>query len=237
VATDEAKTRANEWFVPHFGPEKFRLFVGMTYLPYTAMNVSYVVIGSLLSPRPVNWNALGAMAFVYAVAVGVSAHALDAAAPNKPWGAFLSRRQLFALAMGSLAISLSVGVFFAAFYAPLLFVVGSLEVFFLFAYNLELFGGRFHTRNWFSLSWGFLPVVAGYVAQTNAVGLTAAAGGLVGFVTANAEINVSKPYKALKGSSSPDGAARAHRLEQELKALVAGVLSLAALLFFVRTAT
>ena len=32
------------------------------------------------------------------------------------------------------------------------------------AYNLELFGGRFHSDVWFGLAWGALPVVTGYVA-------------------------------------------------------------------------
>ena len=32
------------------------------------------------------------------------------------------------------------------------------------AYNLELFGGRFHSDLWFALAWGAFPVVTGYVA-------------------------------------------------------------------------
>ena len=32
------------------------------------------------------------------------------------------------------------------------------------AYNLELFGGRFHGTLWFALGWGALPVLATYFA-------------------------------------------------------------------------
>ena len=37
----------SEWFVPKFGPEKFRLCVGILFLPYTGMVVSFAIWGSL----------------------------------------------------------------------------------------------------------------------------------------------------------------------------------------------
>ena len=33
----EKPTRMNEWFVPKFGPTRFRVFVGLLFLPYTGM--------------------------------------------------------------------------------------------------------------------------------------------------------------------------------------------------------
>ncbi len=33
------------------------------------------------------------------------------------------------------------------------------------AYNLELFGGRFHNDLWFALAWGVFPAVTGYWAN------------------------------------------------------------------------
>ena len=35
-------------------------------------------------------------------------------------------------------------------------------LFLVFAYNLELFGGRFHTDLWFALAWGAFPLLTGY---------------------------------------------------------------------------
>ena len=32
------------------------------------------------------------------------------------------------------------------------------------AYNLELFGGRFHSDIWFALAWGAFPALTGYFA-------------------------------------------------------------------------
>lgn len=222
-----AGTREGEWWVPSFGPRRFRLLVGLSFYPYSLMNASYVLVGSLIAPA-VHYDRMLGMAVVYLLAVGVSAHSLDAMAPNKPWGTFLSRRQLGALATGALIPALSIGLYYALRYALLLVPLGVVELFFLLAYNLELFNGAFHTDFWFATSWGFLPVLVGYVAQADSVGLSSLWGGLFGFFTAYIEIKASRPYKALKheGSASPV----ASRLESILKAVVASVIVTAALL-------
>jgi len=223
------ETREDEWYVPRFGSRRFRLLIGLSFYPYSAMNASYVLIGSLLASS-VRFDRMAGMAFVYLLAVGVSAHSLDAMAPNKPWGDFLSRRQLLSLALGALIPALALGLYYALSFAPVLIPLGLVELFFLVAYNLELFGGRFHTDFWFALSWGFLPVLAGFIVQTNTVDFTSLAGGLFGFFTAFVEINASRPYKALKrelgGASSPVSA----RFESILKGVVASVLAVAAFL-------
>jgi hypothetical protein len=63
---------------------------------------------------------------------------------------------------------------------------------------MEWFSGRFHSDGWFAFSWGFLPVVAGYMMQTNSISvgmfIVGAATGLFSIV----EIRASRPYKALK---------------------------------------
>ncbi len=222
-------TREREWFVPAFGPRRFRRLVGLTFYPYSLMNASYVLIGSLLAPS-VHYDRMAGMAFVYLVAVGVSAHSLDAMAPNKPWGDVLSRRQLMLLAGVGLVPALTLGLYYALTSAWLLIPLGLTELFFLLAYNLELFGGVFHTDMWFAFSWGFLPVLAGFVVQTNGLDLAPLAAGFFGFCTAFVEINASRPYRALKrgegGASSPI----ALRLESILKGVVAGVLAAAAFL-------
>lgn len=223
------ETRENEFYVPRFGPKRFRLLVGLSFFPYTLMNASYVLIGSLLAPA-VHYDRMAEMALVYLLAVGVSAHSLDAMSPNKPWGSFLSRRQLLALAVGALVPALAIGLYLALSYALLLIPLGLVELFFLLAYNLELFSGSFHTDFWFSLSWGFFPVLVGFVVQTETITVPALAGGLFGFFTAFVEINASRPYKALKrqpgGASSPLAA----RFESILKGVVASVLAAAAFL-------
>jgi 4-hydroxybenzoate polyprenyltransferase len=202
--------------------------VGLSFYPYSLMNASYVLVGSLIAPA-VHYDRMLGMTVVYLLAVGVSAHSLDAMAPNKPWGGFLTRRQLGALAAGALIPALAIGLYYALSVALLLIPLGLGELFFLLAYNLELFNGTFHTDFWFAASWGFLPVLAGYVVQTDSLGLSSLWGGLFGFFTAYIEIKASRPYKALKreGNASPVVA----RLESILKAVVACVIVTAALLF------
>jgi len=195
----------------------------MSFLPYTLMNVSYVVTGSLLAPR-VEWGRAAALAVVYLLSVGVSAHALDAMGRNKPWGQFLSRGQLLALALSSLSVAVAVGLLYAFAFAPYLLVLGAIELFFLFAYNLELFNAAFHSRGWFALSWGFLPVLAGYVIQTNAISLVALTGGGFGFVTSYVQASASRPYKILKRQKTDPEPNRTTHLERVLKALVGVVL-------------
>ena len=191
------------------------------------MNASYVLVGSLLATA-VHYDRMLGMAAVYLLAVGVSAHSLDAMAPNKPWGDFLSRRRLGALAVAGLVPALGIGLYYALRVAPLLIPVGLAELFFLVAYNLELFDGAFHTDFWFATSWGFLPVMAGYIVQTDALSLTSLAGGLFGFCTAFIEISASRPYKALKRERS--ASAMVSKLETILKGVVATVIVTAALL-------
>ena len=205
------------------------MLIGLSFYPYTLMNASYVLVGSLLAPA-IHYDRMGEMALVYLLAVGVSAHSLDAMSPNKPWGSFLSRRQLLGMAVGAMVPALALGLYLAASYAPMLIPLGLAEFFFLLAYNLELFSGLFHTDFWFSLSWGFLPVLVGFVVQTDTVTLPALAGGLFGFFTAFVEINASRPYKALKRQPEGAGSAIAKRLESILKGVVASVLSVAAFL-------
>ena len=189
------------------------------------MNASYVVIGSVLAPS-VHIDRMLGMAAVYLLAVGVSAHSLDALAPNRPWGRFLTRAQLLALALAALAPACAIGIYYAVTDAPILVPLGAVELFFLLSYNLELSGGRFHTDFWFAVSWGFLPVLVGFAAQTNAITLTSLAAGLFGFYTALVEINASRPYKALKRGGGEDSS-MARRLESVLKGVVAAVLATA----------
>ena len=226
--SDGDDTRRYEWYVPRFGPPRFRLIAGMSFYPYTLMNASYVLLGSLIAPS-VRFDRMAGMAVVYLLAVGVAAHSLDAMAPNRPWGAFLSRGQLAALALAALVPACAIGLYYAFTGALILIPLGAMELFFLVSYNLEPFGGRFHTDFWFALSWGFLPVLAGFAVQTGTVDADSMAAGLFGFFTAFVEINASRPYKALKRRPGGRDSPIASRLEAVLKGVVATVL--AAVLF------
>ena len=86
--------RFSEWFVPKFGPRNFRLCCGILFLPYTGMVVSFAVWGSLVANFSV--ERLVAICVLYFLALGVSAHCLDAmGSKSKPWGV-LSKKKIVA---------------------------------------------------------------------------------------------------------------------------------------------
>ena len=116
-------------------------------------------------------------------------------------------------------------------YVPLLWVIAILEGFFVFAYNLEWFNGKFHTDGWFAFSWGFLPVLAGYVMQTNRLSLEALMMGLSMALFSLIEIKISRPYKDLKralGALTDDELQLMGRYETVLKSVSLGVCLLGA---------
>jgi len=217
--------RRNEWFVPAFGPVRFRIAVGLLFLPYTGMALGFTLIGAMLAPV-VHWDRVAALFWIYFFGLGVAAHAVDAIGSRvKPWGEHFSRRQLCVAVLLALTAAYGVGLYYIRFVAPWLGAIALLEGFFLFAYNLEWFGGRFHTDGWFAFSWGVLPTLAGYVMQTNRVGMAAVviamAMGAIGLV----EINASRPYKEMRRRGETDPVMS--RLETILKCVSGGVVLLA----------
>lgn len=137
--------------------------------------------------------ALGA----FFLAVGIGAHALDEL-HGRPLATRLSARSLLALAAAGLAGAVAVGVAgvvtVSAALAPLV-IAGA---FIALAYNLELFGGRFHSDTWFALAWGGFPAFTGYFSNA----LTLRAPGVL--VTAAccllsvAQRRLSTPARALR---------------------------------------
>ncbi|HUG78239.1 MAG TPA: hypothetical protein VML57_12235, partial [Burkholderiales bacterium] len=106
--------------MPSFGPERFRLAVGLLFLPYTGMVLAYVVTGSMLAAT-VQWDRVVAIVVIYFLALGVGAHALDAVGSRgaKPWGQVFSRAQLWTIAVASLVVAYAIGAWYMVLYVPL----------------------------------------------------------------------------------------------------------------------
>lgn len=213
-------SRGSEWFVPKFGPLRFRTFIGLLFLPYTGMVLSFSVIGSLLAAR-IFYDRVLAIVFIYFFGLGIAAHALDALGSRgiKPWGTVFTKAQLWIVALVSLLFAYGIAVYYMVQYVPLLFVVAILEGFFVFAYNLEWFGGMFHTDRWFAFSWGGLPVLAGYIMQTNSMSLPACIMAVSMALFSSIEIKASRPYKELK-RRRPDLNAEEQSLLQRYETLL-----------------
>ncbi len=221
--------RRSEWFVPQFGPAKFRSAMGLLFLPYTGMVLSFVVIGSMLAPQ-IAWDRVLAIIIIYFLGLGIAAHTLDALGSKggKPWGMVFSPRQLRLMTAASLVPAYAIAIYYMIRFVPLLWILAIAEGFFVFAYNLEWFGGKFHTDNWFAFSWGFLPVLAGCVMQTNRISAAAVAVAGATALFSLVEIKASRPYKELKRLNvrQPGEILLMRRYEAILKSISLGVICL-----------
>jgi hypothetical protein len=190
------KDRLSEWFVPKFGNRNFRLGIGVLFLPYTGMVVSFAAWGSFVVDYSI--ERLLAICVLYFFALGISAHCLDAfGSKTKPWG-FLSKQKLLIISFIALAFAFIIGLYYAFLDAWLLIPIGIAETFFLFVYNLESFHGRFHNNTIFVISWGILPVFAGTVIQINTITLETLAMAGIACLLSYTLIKTSRTYKELK---------------------------------------
>lgn len=65
-----------------------------------------------------------------------------------------------------------VAAYLALTVSPYILAFAFLASFFIFAYNLELFGGRFHNAIWFGLSWGGVSTLGGYYVQATTLDIS-----------------------------------------------------------------
>lgn len=237
IDTPRMTDRRNEWFVPRFGPERFRIAIGLLFLPYTGMVLAFTVIGAMAAPN-IDWRRVAALLVIYFLALGIGAHALDAIGSKavKPWGDRFSPRALWRVGIGALIAAYAICIYYMLVYSPLLWPIAIVEGFLLLAYNLEWFGGWFHTDKWFVFSWGVLPTLAGYVLQTNSLSPVAVALALGTGIVSYVEIRTSRPYKALKRLAQPgqDQRAEIKRYERILKFVSLGTIAFGAGLAFWR---
>jgi len=143
-------------------PGGWRDYVTLLHPPYTLWHLSYVAIGAALAPRLAVGRLLVALAAFF-LAVGIGAHALDEL-NGRPLRTQISKGMLAGLATASVGAAVAIGIWASLAYtfwlAPLVAAGG----FIVCAYNLELFGGRFHGNVWFALAWGSFPLLAAYLA-------------------------------------------------------------------------
>jgi hypothetical protein len=208
--------------------------------PYTAWHLSYVVIGASLAPT-LSGLRLAATFVAFFLAVGIAAHALDELSGRPLRTAIPSWALKAAAAIGLVG---SVGIGLAG-----LTVVGwgllpfiALGVLFVFAYNLELAGGRMHGDTWFALTWGAFPLLTAYFAQAGSISIGALFAAAAAFALSYGQRALSTPARTLRrrtrsvsgvvtlndGTQAQlDEAALLRPLERALRAFSWGVVALA----------
>ncbi len=164
--------------------------------PYTAWHLSYVLIGAGLASQ-ISLLRLAATLVAFFLAVGISAHALDELR-GRPLRTEIPAGILWTAAVIGLAGAVALGLAGVTVLGAGLIPFIAAGVLFVFAYNLELLGGRLHGDQWFALSWGAFPVLTAYFAQTGRVSIGAALAAAAAFATAYGQRALSTPARRLR---------------------------------------
>ena len=141
----------------------WRDYVTLVHLPYTAWNVAYVALGAAIAPVFHTNRMVWTMA-AFALALGVSAHALDEL-NGRPLQTAIPGRVLVALAVVSLAGACAIGIWAASAWDWGLLAFVAAGAFLVPAYNLEWFGGVVHNEWGLALGWAAFPVLTAFYAQ------------------------------------------------------------------------
>jgi hypothetical protein len=208
--------------------------------PYTAWHLSYVLIGAGLAPS-VDVVRLAATLVAFFLAVGISAHALDEL-KGRPLGTAIPSSVLSTAAVFGLVGAVALGVAGVSRLGWGLLPFIALGILFVFAYNLELLGGKLHGDFWFALSWGAFPVLTAYFAQTGRISVGAIAAAAGAYALSFGQRSLSTPARLLRRRSrsvtgivtlndgsavSLDEATLLRPLEQALRAFSWGVVAFA----------
>lgn len=167
--------------------------------PYTAWHLSYVVIGASLAPH-LDAVRLFATLLAFFLAVGISAHALDEL-KGRPLGTEIPSAVLTTAAAIGLVGAVALGIAGVSRLGPALLPFIALGVLFVFAYNLELLGGKLHGDFWFALSWGAFPVLTAYFAQTGTLSIGGIGAAVAAFALSYGQRSLSTPARLLRRRS------------------------------------
>ena len=174
----------------------WRDYVTLLHLPYTAWHLAYVVVGGCLAAE-VSWSRLGLTVLAFFLAMGVGAHALDELA-GRPLQTKIPSAVLIVLAAVSVAAACAIGIGVALSFSLWILPLVAVGAFLVPAYNLELFGGRFHSDLWFAVSWGAFPLVTGYVACAGSLGAAALVAAAWAAILSFAQRRLSTPVRHVR---------------------------------------
>ena len=203
-------------------------YVTLLHAPYTLWHLSYVAIGAALAPR-MHWSLLGWTVLAFALALGVGAHALDEL-HGRPLRTRIPAGVLVALAIVSIIGACAIGVVVAAQRTWWLLVFVGVGAFVVAAYNLELFGGAFHSDLWFGLAWGAFPLLTAYFASAERLRGEAFAGAAFAVCASLAQRRLSTEVRFARRTAGDPLSTRPLELSLQLLSLAFPLLAGALLL-------
>jgi hypothetical protein len=225
----------------------WRDYLTLLHAPYTAWHLAYVAIGAALTPE-FSFARLAPTLAAFFLAVGMGAHALDELR-GRPLKTRIPASVLIGLAAVSIAAAVAIGAVGAAVVNPGIGAFVAAGAFIVVAYNLELFGGRFHGDLWFALAWGAFPLLTGFFAVAEEIDAAAIAGAVFAFGLSLAQRRLSSRVRDVRrlvtrvtgsverrdGSTTPLTAADLMDVEESaLRILAAATVALATALVMMR---
>jgi hypothetical protein len=177
-------------------PGGWRDYVTLLHPPYTAWHLSYVAIGAALAPR-FSMARLVASLLGFFLAVGIAAHSLDEYR-GRPLRTRISDRTLQVLAGTGLIGAVFLGLVGVVLVSGVLLPFIAFGAFIVLAYNLELYGGRFHSDAWFAIAWGAFPCATGFFAQAGTFRWPVIPATLACLVLSAAQRRLSTPVRRLR---------------------------------------
>jgi hypothetical protein len=212
-------------------PGGWRDYVTLLHPPYTVWHLSYIAIGAALAPQ-MKWGLLGWTTVAFLLAMGVGAHALDEL-NGRPLRTHIPGAVLVTLAVVSIAAACAIGLVVAARTTWWLAAFVAVGAFVVAAYNLELFGGAFHSDLWFAATWGAFPVLTAYFASAERLRWEAVAAALFAVFASLAQRTLSTVVRSARREAGD--LAQARPAEAALQLLAAALPLLAGALLLSRS--
>ncbi|MCZ6790034.1 MAG: hypothetical protein O7D33_08915 [Chloroflexi bacterium] len=200
-------------------PGSWRDYVTILHPPYTLWHLSYVVIGAAVSPT-LHLDRLGSALLAFFLAVGIGAHALDEL-KGRPLRTEIPDRILIAAAVVSIGVAVALGIIGSIAIDPWLLVFTGTGGFIVVAYNLELFGGRFHTDFWFAAAWGAFPMLTAYWANAGSFTVLAGIVAVLCYLSSAAQRALSSRVRRLRRQGHSAGTGAVIAGSDEIKAALA----------------
>lgn len=225
----------------------WRDYLTLLHPPYTAWHLAYVAVGAALTPEFALTRLVPTLAAFF-LAVGIGAHALDELR-GRPLQTRIPAPVLVALAAGSIAAAVAIGAAGAVLVNPWIGAFVAAGAFIVVAYNLELFGGRFHGDKWFALAWGSFPLLTGFFAAAERLNGPAVVAAAFAFALSLAQRRLSSRVRDVRRRVTSVGGEVARRdgstqrlsaadlmdvEEAALRAMAAATVALAAALVMMR---
>jgi hypothetical protein len=178
----------------------------MLHPPYTAMVLSFVVLGAVISPK-LSWIVLLATLAAYFAGLGIGAHFLDQLpGMGSRYVTHWPSWALWTVGFAGVGVGVAIGVLGALVLGePLLLFFVVVQGLCALGYPLApLFGGVLHRDSVFAVSWGCLPCLTSYYAQAGNLSVGSVLLAAVFAAIAVVEIRVSRRSRAERRTSTAD---------------------------------